>query len=424
MLFTLLCGGNAVKPVIIRDVTVIPMTANIAQEHRDVVVEDGVFKSIVSTEPKRKFRGDVIDGTGKFLIPGLCDAHVHLRGLNDEQPDLLFLHVANGVTTVLCMSGSKQVLRMREAIASGELLGPRIFTTGPMLGNLSPTPRTPEEARAIVREFKNDGYDFIKVYNQIPKDSYWAIIDEAKQQDIPVIGHAVRSVGIEGAIAAGQHVAHLEEFLYGYFQDGLDESKIAPLAARLKDAGIVVETTLVVYHNIIRQVEDFDAMLKSPGIEYLPKSVTHTYYAEENPYIHRFDKESVTKTLQPDFDFLRKLAKAFQTAGVRLLAATDTSTEIVIPGFALHSELQELVAAGLTAYEALSTATVNAAAFLKYPGGTIEVGKTADAVLLRADPLQDIANTRQIDGVLARGQWLPREAIDKRLAQIKDQYKP
>lgn len=427
----LLAAGTALsyrayaRPLVICDVSVIPMTSEQVLEHQDVQLDEGRFVAIRPHQPSSKSHGQTIDGTGKFLIPGLSDLHVHFRGSNDIQPDLLFLYTANGISTVLCMSGGSQVLRLRGETEKGTVLGPRIFSTSPIVGILSPTPATAEKGREMVRQFKADGYDFIKVYNLIPEESYWGIIEEAKTQNIPVVGHAVRSVGIEGAIKAGQHIAHIEEFLYGYFNTGRDESRIAPLAQRLKDAHISVIATLIVYHNILRQLDDIDAVLNSPGMKYVPEELKRTYYPEKNDYLKRFDKKIEEEMLRPDFAFMCKLTKAFEDAGVQLLAGTDAATEIVVPGWSLHQELQELVAAGLTPYQALETATTRAAAFVGHAKdfGSIETGKAAEAILLNANPLEDISNTQTIAGVFVKGQWLSRADIDKRLDAIATRVK-
>jgi imidazolonepropionase-like amidohydrolase len=318
------------------------------------------------------------------------------------------------------MRGSSGVLAFREQVASGELLGPRIVAASPILGNASPDPKDYESGVALVEQFAKEGYDFIKVYNQIPAEGYRGVMDAADRLGIPVIGHAVRSVGIEGAIERGQHIAHMEEIIYGYFKNDLDESKIAPLAKRLKEADIAVVATLIAYHTIIRQVRDIDAVLQSEGIELLPEPLTRAWQRERNDYVKRFTREAADERLQPAFDFQQKLAKAFQEAGIRLLAGTDAGIPIVVAGFSLHLELVELVDAGLTPYEALAVATRRPAEFLKLAdSGTIETGKRADLILLDANPLDDIANTQKRAGVVVNGQWFDAAAIQSRFSALR-----
>lgn len=408
--------------VFIHNVAVIPMTSDEVLANRDVLIRDGRFVSISPTGQSQTPKGaQVIEGSGKFLIPGLADMHVHFFGGSQVQPDMLYLYLANGVTTTMCMGGSRGVLRMRDKVLSGELTGPRIFSASPIIGNFEPCNIDAKRGKELVDQYAKQGFDYIKVYNYIPADAYYGIMDEAHKVGIPVVGHAVRSVGIQGAIDTGQNIAHLEEFLYGYFQDGLDESRIEPLAKEMKAHHISVVTTLIIYHNILRQLEDIDAMLKSPGVEYMPESIMRTFIPKNNDYLNRFTKKDLEKTFRPNMAFLQKLALAFQKEGVPLIAGTDSVMAIVCPGFALQGELQELVDAGLTPYQALAAATKNAAAFVSASDtfGTIEPGKSADAVLLRANPLDNISHTKEIDGVLYRGNWLSRQAIDTKLADIR-----
>ena len=425
VLATLFCSfASWPDDFLVRNVNVIAMTDETLLAGQDVSVRDGRIAAI-SPHQATDALGDtiIIDGAGKYLIPGLMDMHVHLNGRMEVQPDMLFLYVSNGVTTVMTMSGSNQVLKLADMTHAGELLGPRIFTTAPIMGNLSPHPATAEKARALVEKYADLGYRYLKVYNQIPEAGYWGIIEAAEAHDMTVMGHAVRSVGIEGAIKAGQHIVHMEEFIYGYFEDSRDEDRIQPLARRLKEAGIAVVPNLIAYHNILRQVEDLDAMIASEGVDLLPWSLRKNFGADKNSYVKRFDMNAAEHYLRPNVAFMRKLVKAFEDEGVMLLTGTDAVMNIVVPGFSLHDDLQELVDAGLTPYQALRCATIRPAQFLEIDDetGSLEVGKAADAVLLNGDPLADIANTRSIEGVFVKGHWLNKDSITARYGEIKEQ---
>jgi imidazolonepropionase-like amidohydrolase len=415
-------AASAQPDVLLTNVNVLPMTSERVLPNRDVLIREGRFAAIeptgtltVAVDVERR------DGSGKYLMPGLMDLHVHFKGGEEIQPDMLYLYLANGVTTVLSMGGSSIVLDLRSRVAEGDLLGPRIFTTSPIIGNISAYPKTAEKAHEIVAKYAARGYDFLKVYNQIPEAGYWGIIEAAKEHEIPVVGHAVRAVGIEGAIKAGQHIVHMEEFLYGYFEDDLDEARIRPLAEELKSAGISVVATLITYHNIVRQVQDIDAMLASPGVEYLPWRVAKYFQPDLNEYVKQFDERALEETLEPSMAFQQALTRIFHEVGVPVLAGTDSVMAIVVPGFSLHDELEELVLAGLSPYEALRSASVLPAQFLGQPDlGTIEAGKVADAILVEADPLEDITATRQIAAVVTRGRWLPRGELDARLEVLEE----
>ena len=400
------------KPTAFVNVSVISMANETVLEHQTVLINDGKIVSIGpmdATKVPRK--ATKIDGEGKYLVPGLIDLHAHFFAGRKGNMELLPIYLNQGVTTLLNMKGSKGILTMREQVDSGEVLGPEIYTTTPILGNASPYPATFDEAVTLTKQFHAEGYDFVKVYNQIPAEGYRGIIETAEKLDFPVVGHAVRSVMLEGVLNAKQDLAHMEEIIYGYFPDELDESKIPELTQHIKNSGISIIATLIAYHNIIRQIDDIESMINSPGVSELPTSLTRSWQAENNTYLKRFSPESNEAYLRPSFAFIQKLTKAFHEAGIPILMGTDACISIVVPGYSAHDELQELVDAGLSPYAAMASATREAAIFLnaEHEIGTIEVGKRADLLLLNANPLENIEHTRKIEGVMTRGKWLPKQ---------------
>lgn len=413
--------------VAFRNVNVIPMTHETVLHDQTVIIRGDRIDTIgPSSDVKIPRRATKIDGQGKFLMPGLCDLHIHLFGGREGNPIVLKLYAANGVTTVLNMRGMRGALELREQIAAGEVFGPTLYTTSPILGNTSPNPKTRAKGIEAVEKFVQQGYDFIKVYNLIPKEGYEGIIEAADRLGVPVVGHAVRSVGIEGAIQSGQHIAHMEEVIYGYFKDDLDEAKIEPLARRFKEAGISIIATLTAYHNIIRQVEDIDEILASPGIEFVPERITKPWQPDRNRYLARFDLQTIERRLGPEFAFQQNIVRIFTEVGVPVLVGTDATIPIVIPGYSTHQELREFVDAGLSPYQALAAGTSKAAKFLgdaeKF--GTIEEGKRADLILLNANPLDDIGHTEDIAGVMLRGEWFDNSAISQMLEEIRVHQDP
>jgi imidazolonepropionase-like amidohydrolase len=416
--------------LVIKTVTVLSMTGAGRLENQNVQIRDGKIAAIGKAEESSDAPNQrTIDGSGKFLIPGLIDAHVHISRVDDEGSkrlrDLFLLH---GVTTIVNLEGSKKVLALRDRIAAGQEMGPTIVTAGPILRGSDST--TEEQGRRLVAMQHEAGYDLIKVYNPLSEAGYRGVIDEAKKRDIPVAGHAVRSVGIEGALASKQHIVHIEEVVYGYYtwrseERGplpadvverldvlLDESKVEALARRFKEAGIWVTPNLVAYHGILEQTSDLNEVLSRKEVSWMPESMQKVWQPEENEYLQRDNLEDFKRSVERTYPFLETLTRAFHEAGVPLTAGTDVGIPIVIAGLSLHQELELLVAAGLEPMAALDAATRTAADSLGRPDlGRIEVGARADLVLLSADPSQEISNSRKIELVVVDGRVFDRKGV-------------
>jgi imidazolonepropionase-like amidohydrolase len=424
----------AIERLALRGVTVLPMDGGAPLPRQTVLVREGRIEAVGPADSVDVASAtQVVDADGKFVVPGLADLHVHIKRPSADVDRLMALFLRHGVTTVLSLDGGPTVLGLREEIASGSRLGPRVLTAGPIIRGSDTMTR--EDGERVAREQIAAGYDFLKVYNQISADGYAGLIAEAKKARLPVIGHAVRSVGIDGALANGQHIAHMEELVYGYFtwkaseRDDLpedvvarldlllDPAKVPDLARRVADAGIFVIPNLTAYHHILLQVEDLDRVLARPEVALMPRLMTQSWVREKNGYTNREDPERFRRSVARTYPFLQQLTAAFQAAGVPLLLGTDVGIPAIVAGTSTHDELEELVAAGLTPEQALATGTSTAARFLGIAdGGTVEVGKRADLLLLGADPLLDIRNSRSIAGVVVAGRFLDVAALDGLLA--------
>ena len=435
--------------LIISDVTVIDATGAPAQAHRTIVVRDGKIETIDASSGRmnRLPPGELVDGTGKFLIPGLWDMHVHMvfgdwfpRGKEVTLP----LFIANGITGVRDMGGELEVLQQwRKEISAGTLLGPRMVISGPMLDG--PQPRfpssiaikTPEDGRRAVDDLKRRGADFIKLQSLIPRDAVFAIADEARKQGITFVGHVPDSVRASEASNAGQksfeHLIGIFEgsspledaFLKGPKTEGqflstYDPKRAATLFALLAKNHTWQCPTLVWERggNLIDQTD----FAQDTRARYAPaywKDVTWKRFTED--IVHGFNTDDLATRKR----FVEKELEVVNTmhrAGIEFLAGTDTPPGVyVFPGFSLHEELQRFVAAGFTPMEALQTATLNPARFLGMDDrlGTVEKGKLADLVLLDANPLDDIRNTQKIAAVIVNGRYLSRADLDKMLARVE-----
>jgi imidazolonepropionase-like amidohydrolase len=435
--------------LIIHDVTLIDGSGAPAKPHQTVIVEDGKIAAIDNSGMgfARKLPGKHVDGSGKFLIPGLWDMHVHMV-FGDWFPHgkkiTLPLFIANGITGVRDMGGELDVLQQwRKEISAGTLIGPRIVISGPMLDG--PKPRfpssvaitTPEDGRKAVDDLKRRGADFIKLQSLIPRDAVFAIADEAKKQGISFVGHVPDAVRASEASDAGQKsFEHLigifegsspleDEFIKGtktekQFLSTYDPKRAAALFALLAKNQTWQCPTLVWERggNLIDQT-DFVADTRAKYVPAYWKDVTWKRFTDQVEHDFNTDDLATRKR------FIEKeleVVNAMHRAGVRFLAGTDTPPGVYIfPGFSLHEELQRFVAAGFTPMEALQTATLNPAKFLGRESelGTIEKGKLADLVLLDANPLDDISNTQKIAGVVANGRYFSRAELDKLLAGVE-----
>jgi imidazolonepropionase-like amidohydrolase len=445
-----LAQSSTSSTLIVHDVTVVDATGAPAKPHQTIIVHDGKIEAIDSSGGGLggKLPGTHVDGTGKFLIPGLWDMHVHMvfgdwfpRGKEVTLP----LFIANGITGVRDMGGELDVLQQwRKEISAGTLIGPRIVMSGPMLDG--PQPRfpssiaikTPEDGRRAVDDLKRRGADFIKLQSLIPREAVLAIAEEARKQGIPYVGHVPDAVRASEASNAGQKsFEHLigifegsspleDEFIKGkktekQFLSTYDPKRAEALFALLAKNHTWQCPTLVWERggNLIDQTD----VAHDPRAKYVPaywKDVTWKRFTEQVEHDFNTDDLATRK------EFVEKelaVVNAMHRAGIPFLAGTDTPPGVYIfPGFSLHEELQRFVAAGFTPMEALQTATLNPAKFLGMEDrlGTVEKGKVADLVLLDANPLDDIRNTQRIAAVIVNGRYLSRAELDNVLKEVEE----
>lgn len=394
--------------IVFENVNVIPMTSDTVLEKQSVYVSKGEIMAVDSVEAL-SFPEDatVVDGSGKYLIPGLSDMHIHFSyPFCDEQ---LKLFLANGVTTVRNMWGWPELLSARDGIEAGDVLGPRMYTTGPLIDG--PNIRwegsfvldAVDEVEAAITDMKALGYDYIKVYDDLSIDVYDEIIRVAQGLDIPVVGHVPLKVGVEHVIESGQFsIEHLTMYAMQ------DDSDLDEQIALTVTSGIWNCPTLIV----LKSYDDLDAAKSS--------------VASQLKYVAPDERSSWASSgsLPMSFSDRTALVGDLHREGANIVSGTDVGNPYVIAGFSLHTELALLQASGLTPYETLRTTTVNAAEMLGVGSrrGTVEPGKDADLVLLEDNPLEDIDATRSIAGVMIMGEWLPRERIQSMLDDVEDSF--
>jgi imidazolonepropionase-like amidohydrolase len=451
--------------VVFAHVTVIDVSGKAPQTDQSVVVGDGRITALgKAREVAAPRNAKVVDASGKYLIPGLWDMHVHFM---IKSYGALF--VANGVTGVRVMWGNppddEKILppgfhnRWREEFSAGKAIGPRMVIASGIVDGPNPiwpgsvVVRNAAEGREAVRAAKKAGVDFIKVYELIPADAYFAIAEECKNLGIPFAGHVPQVITAAQASDAGQRtMEHLFGILPGcstrqdelmkkrvetlkdskglatlraiwdrehdVVRDTYSEVKAQALFARLKTNGTWQCPTLAV-SRAVSWIDD-PAFTNDPRLKYTPASV-QAFWNPKNDFRFKTKTPADYARMKKDFEREVALSAAMKKAGVGFLAGTDELNPYCFPGFSLHDELALLVRAGFSPLEALQSATINPALYLgkEKTLGTIEVGKDADLVLLDANPLDDIHNTTKIRAVVANGRLYDHGALDRILADAE-----
>jgi imidazolonepropionase-like amidohydrolase len=443
------CRKQAIPPadssILIQNVTVIDPGASTVTPATSVLLAGGKIQAVAPAGQLSRGDARVIDGTGKYLIPGLWDMHVHTI-MGDWMPGAtevtLPLFVANGVTGIRTMGDElPTILEWREAIARGKLLGPRMVSSGPMLDGPKPNfpaslqIASPADAVRAVDSLKAQGVDFIKIQSLIPRDAYFAAAAEAHKQGIVFAGHVPDAVRASEAVEAGQKsIEHYTGVFEGCstIEDKLisgprgprksvetfDQTRANKLIALFARDQTWQVPTLVWERG--QWLIDTTDLKHEPLDQYVPvywkektypkfvSSILATLDTDPLSYRQRYVQMEMAMTL------------AMHKAGVPFLAGTDTAAGVyVVPGFSLHEELELFVQAGLTPMEALQTATSNPARFLGMEAtmGSVAPGKIADLVLLNADPTVDIHNARKIESVVLAGKYFSRNDLDRLLSE-------
>jgi hypothetical protein len=447
--------GGKPSSLALTHVTVIDTTGAPANPDMTVVITGDRIAEVGKSEAIRPPKNaETVNATGKFLIPGLWDMHVHWY-----EKDYLPLFIANGVTGVRQMFGAPEHHQWRKEIEAGQLVGPHMLIASRIVDG--PKPVWPgsiavtnaSEGRQAVIEIKQSGADFVKVYSLLSRDAYFAIADESKKQGIPFEGHVPDSISVEEASNAGQKtIEHLtgvliacsrrEAELRGLAREAEDQppsarfsgskyreqqelaldtyspDRAAILFGELKKNQTWQCPTLTVLRSWA--YSDSPSFTNDPRLKYLPRDIASSWDPKADIFLKAktADDWALSKKV---FSKELEIVGAMQRAGVRILAGTDTLNPYCFPGFSLHDELGLLVQSGLTPMQALQAATLNPARFLgrEKDFGTIAKGKIADLALLDANPLDDIGNTRKISAVVFGGKFLSRASLDAMLSNLE-----
>jgi imidazolonepropionase-like amidohydrolase len=423
----LIASPGADSAIVFRNVSLVPMDSERVLRDQTVVVRNGTIVAIGDAKTAAlPADAVVIEGAGKYLLPGLADMHVH------TDPGDFALFLANGITTVREMNGSANHLKWRAQLAAGELLGPRLFVASTMIAGEKQRYRhvlvtSPDQAAKVVQEFAEQKYDFIKVYDGLSRAVYDQIVQTARAEKIPVVGHIPSAVGLERVLESGQKsIEHTEQIEYATasVESPLNAQQAAAVAAQIVRANAWVTPTLASQEVLCRQgTAWFNSLFERPEMKFVDSSTLSWWSSLKR------DSGSA-KSGEDDmgsrfFSSQANLVKSLNDRHALILAGTDTPNPLLVPGFSLYDELRNLHEAGLTAFEALQTATTNPAKFLGLleESGTVATGKRADLVLVDDNPLQNLATLRTPVGVMLGGKWFSRpqlkEMLDKKQLELQ-----
>jgi imidazolonepropionase-like amidohydrolase len=429
------------------DVTIIPLGGEppqgvaglairrLAIPGQTVIVRDGRIAAIgpaASTAvPDDALR---INGTGKFLMPGLAEMHGHVPGQAALAHATMFLFVANGVTTVRGMQGSAAHIALRGQIDRGEVLGPRFYAAGPQLsGNSAPTPTI---ADSVVRAQKAAGYDLLKIQEGLSRDSYDAVVAAARTVGIPFGGHVPDAVGLWHALESRQGtIDHLDNFMEAVTAADFPaqhlaargvggstreiDRRIAGAAAAAKRSGTAVVPTMPLWE-MLYIPPDSATLAGRAELRYVPRNMVAGWFRTVAGG-GRVQGEAARREWRTT---RMNILRALHEARVPILLGTDAPQVFSVPGFSIHREMETMVEAGMDPFAVLSSGTRNIAEHFGTlaEAGTIDVGKRADLILLDANPLDSVANVQRRTGVMVHGRWLPESEIQKGLSALAAQY--
>ena len=408
------------------------------RRHQTVIVKDGVIVQIgKKNRVEIPARARVIDGSRKYLLPGLSDMHVHLSFLETvpermTPADAYTLLLANGVTTIQEMWGFDQLFAWRKQLDRGEVLGPRLHFASPAIRN--DTVASVDDAEAKVRQWVERGYESIKIHDPITEQIFRRVHEVGRELGVAVIGHAARpGHGFELTVEEGQPMlAHVEELLWSQtpaevsleaLEEGIAKQPEATAAAA--EHGIYVTTTVIV-QDVFKRTQDDDAFaeqLASPLLRYFPPSLRDQWENDNPNRDGSVTQEVHQRILDTHLRAIRDMRRL--NSADRLLIGTDAGgPDLVLLGFSIHEELALAVRAGLRPIEAIRAATYNPAVFLGLEeiSGSIDVGKRADLLLVRRNPSKRISRLQEAAGVMVRGQWLAAEDLQERLDQLAAKF--
>ena len=398
-------------------------------DQQTLVVSDGYISGVFSDAEAPAFDDNtqIIDAQGQYVLPGMAEMHGHVPPATDfgdfpkrYADDMLFLYIANGVTTVRGMLGYPHQLQLKSDIESGKRLGPTLYLAGPSFsGN---TIESVEQVTERVIAQRDEGWDLLKVHPGLTLEEYEAMASTARQADMDFAGHVPAEVGLKRAMEAGQRtIDHLDGYLA--YVDAMNreitQDELDLLVAMTLEHDVAVVPTQALWKTLIGAA-DPDKLKDYPEIQLVPTAVREgwlNYYNNPSSY---FNQEQA----QVQQENRQKLLHALHEGGAEIIFGTDAPQLFSVPGYSVHHEIRLMSEAGIPMADILRSATVAAGDYFSEQDtfGRVAAGHRADFILLKDNPLENPDTLRENLGVMVRGQWLSREAIDKKVEEIRAAY--
>lgn len=442
LLILVSCGTSQEKvsptAILISNVNSIDIRNGTVLENQQIVIDSGKIKRIAISITNPENYEQTIDGTGKYLIPGLAEMHAHIpppETSMERQQDVLFLYLSQGVTTIRGMLGHPAHLNLRQMAKEGKILSPRIFSSSPSLNGNSV--KTKQEAIEKVTSYQKEGYDFLKIHPGIQREVFDQVVQTAKEVGIPFAGHVPVDVGIrhalkskyasidhidgflEGLVPESANVKPTENGFFGYaFTPLADVGKIGELVQMAKDNEVWIVPTQSLFERWFAPVSA-DELLEQPEMKYMPATTLKNW--KDRKEASTIEDPSFNEAQWLRFDSIRKrLIAALNKNGHGMLLGSDAPQLFNVPGFSIHHEVRGMLSAGMTPLEILRSGTINPAKYFEMEDtfGEIKEGLDADLVILDANPLNDIEALKQISGVIVQGNWMPKSEIEEKLGIV------
>ena len=405
------------------NVNVVPMNQEgVLRGHTVLIRGDRIVQMGPSAQVEVPEGATVIDGSGKYLMPGLTEMHGHMPGGELEEV-VMFLYVANGITTVRGMLGQDQHLALRDRANSGQIVAPTLYMAGPSFNGNSVN--SPAEAEAKVRRQKTEGWDLLKIHPGLTVPEYDAMANAAHEVGIRFGGHVPADVGLRHAIEMGQETFdHLDGYIeyLDAFDKPIEAGALDEIVRLTREAGAAVVPTLVLWDVGILGLGETEDLMAFPELRYWPDAGVENWRQRQAQ--RAAERKQNEAQYQTWFRNRQQVLQALSDGGVTVLMGTDSPQIFSVPGFSLHREMEAMAAAGMSTWDILASGTKNVGDYFQRQDafGTVAVGRRADLLLLNSNPLDGVGHVSDRAGVMVRGAWHPEAEIQARLQDIAGRF--